>query len=89
MSVFKKAKKDSEILKSESRINKTDRPIKQAEDAEIDYKNLNLIEKAILTALASLRKYSISSLLEELKDTFSEDEIKLTLGDMESRGWLA
>lgn len=86
---FKKAKKDSEILKSESRTNKTDRPIKQAEDAEIDYKNLNLIEKAILTALASLRKYSISSLLEELKDTFSEDEIKLTLGDMESRGWLA
>ncbi len=85
---FKRAENGSEILKGESRNNKTDRPIKQADDADIDYKNLNLIEKAVLTALASLRKYTSSSLLEEMKDSFSEEEIRLTLGDMERRGWL-
>jgi len=86
---FKKAKDDSENLKSEKRNDENDQPLKQAEDADINYKNLNLMEKTILTALTGIRKYTLSSLLEELKESFTEDEIRLTLGDMEERGWLA
>jgi len=63
--------------------------VKQAENAAIDYRNLNAIEKAILTELASFRKHTIGSLIEELKSKFQAVEIRNTIDDMEGSGWLS
>jgi len=69
-------------LKDESRI------IKQALDFEIDYRNLDGIEKAILTELAGYRKLTLNSLIEKLKNRFKIADINATLKDLESKGWV-
>ena len=69
-------------MKDESRI------IKQALDFEIDYRNLDGIEKAILTELAGYRKLTLNSLIEKLKNRFKIADINATLKDLESKGWV-
>ncbi|MFA0834155.1 MAG: hypothetical protein ACC609_09130 [Methanobacterium formicicum] len=80
---------NSEILKSENRNNEPEKIVKQTENVEIDYRNLNNIEKAILTELASFRKHTIGSLINELKTRFQAVEIRKTITDMEGHGWLS
>lgn len=74
----KTSENNSEILKNESRNNEYLKIFKQAENAEIDYRNLTAIEKAILTELASLRKHTIGSIIDELKSRFQTVEIQNT-----------
>ena len=85
----KRLENNSEILKAESRNIEHEKIVKQAENAAIDYRNLNAIEKAILTELASFRKHTIGSLIEELKSKFQAVEIRNTIDDMEGSGWLS
>ncbi|MBW4256578.1 hypothetical protein KTG15_02580 [Methanobacterium sp. YSL] len=85
----KRLENSSEILKAESRNIEHEKIVKQAENAEIDYRNLTTIEKAILTELASFRKHTIGSLIEELKSKFQTVEIRNTINDMEGSGWLS
>ncbi len=85
----KRLENNSEILKAESRNIEHEKIVKQAENAEIDYRNLTTIEKAILTELASFRKHTIGSLIEELKSRFQAVEIRNTINDMEGSGWLS
>ncbi|AUB59380.1 hypothetical protein BK009_00995 [Methanobacterium subterraneum] len=80
---------NSEILKSESRNNEREKLVKQSPNVEIDYRNLTNIEKAILTELASFRKHTIGSLINELKTRFQAVEIQKTINDMEGHGWLS
>ena len=85
----KRLENNSEILKTESRNIEHEKIVKQAEMAEIDYRSLTTIEKAILTELASLHKHTIGSLIEELKSRFHAVEIRNTINDMEGSGWLS
>lgn len=80
---------NSEILKSESRNNEREKIVKQTENVEIDYRSLTKIEKAILTELASFRKHTIGSLINELKTRFQAVEVRKTINDMEGHGWLS
>lgn len=80
---------ESEILKSKSRTNEPEKIVKQTENVEIDYRNLTKLEKAILTELASFRKHTIGSLINELKTRFQAVEIRKTINDMEGHGWLS
>jgi Mn-dependent DtxR family transcriptional regulator len=80
---------NSEILNAESRNIEHEKIVKQTKNAEIDYRNLTTIEKAILTELASFRKHTIGSLIEELKSKFQAVEIRNTINDMEGSGWLS
>lgn len=77
-----------EILKEESRIGDSEKIVKQSENVEIDYRNLTVIEKAILTELASFSKHTIRTLVNELKNRFHDLEIRQTINDMEGNGWL-
>jgi Mn-dependent DtxR family transcriptional regulator len=79
---------NGENLKKKRGNSLKEKIIKTALNADIDYLNLTLIEKAILTSLASLRKYTIQTLIEELKPNYQEQELKLTLEDMDKRGWI-
>ncbi|MCC7559753.1 MAG: hypothetical protein KO318_04905 [Methanobacterium sp.] len=80
---------NSEILKTESRNNEREKIVKQSPNVAIDYRNLTNIEKAILTELASFRKHTIGSLINELKTRFQAVEIRKTINDMEGHGWLS
>ncbi|MEN6553437.1 MAG: hypothetical protein ABFC34_11215 [Methanobacterium sp.] len=80
---------NSEILKTESRNNEHEKLVKQSPNVAIDYRNLTNIEKAILTELASFRKHTIGSLINELKTRFQAVEIRKTINDMEGHGWLS
>ena len=80
---------NSEILKTKSRNNEHEKLVKQSPNVEIDYRNLTNIEKAILTELASFRKHTIGSLINELKTRFQAVEIRKTINDMEGHGWLS
>jgi len=78
----KKSENSGEILKGENRI------IKQAVNAEIDYRNLSVIEKSILTELAGYSKHTLDSLIDQLKNSFRKADIMETVHDMEVKGWL-
>jgi Mn-dependent DtxR family transcriptional regulator len=78
----KKSENNGEILKGENRI------IKQAVNTEIDYRNLSVIEKTILTELAGYSKHTLDSLIEALKSNFRKADIVETVRDMEVKGWL-
>ncbi|MDP1553282.1 MAG: hypothetical protein Q8M06_09750, partial [Methanobacteriaceae archaeon] len=62
--------------------------IKSPSSKEIDYRNLNQIEIAILAELASMKKHTMKSIVEELKSKFSEKDIILTLKEMEEKEWI-
>ena len=85
----KSTKTEPEILMSISRNRTLDKPIKQTENVEIDYKNLTGIESAILSELVNFIKHTYKSIIEALKPTYSQDDIILTLDDMETKGWIA
>lgn len=78
----KKPESISEFLKNENRI------ICQVAGAEIDYKNLNSIEKAILTELVAFKKYTVYSIIEELTSRFNKLDILATIRNMEVKGWV-
>ncbi|MBP2045145.1 hypothetical protein [Methanobacterium aggregans] len=80
--------KQSENLIEDNRIENRDKVVKQVDGADIDYRNLTIIEKAVLTELASFSKHSIRSIIKELKDRFHTDEIMSTITHMEGKGWL-
>lgn len=84
----KSNKNPPEILSNKSRNSKEDELVKQALDVEIDYRNLTMVEKAIFTELASLRKHTIGSLIEDLKSSFHEADIAVALTGLRERGWL-
>ena len=80
--------KISEILTDKNRNNKQDKLIKQSLEVEIDYNNLMVIEKDILTELAGFIKHTINSIVELLKDKYPKTDILSTIQNMESRGWI-
>ena len=77
-----KSENNGEILKDESRI------IRQVLDVEIDYRDLNSIEKAIFTELTGFNKHTLKSLIEELKDRFKIADITATIKELEVKGWV-
>ncbi|QUH24189.1 hypothetical protein HYG87_10685 [Methanobacterium alkalithermotolerans] len=85
----KQDQKDSLLIKSKKSNPEMDKIVEQNFSAEIDYRNLTLVEKAIISELASLRKFTTRSLVEELRSDFSKEEIILALEDMDKKGWLA
>ncbi len=54
--------KSHEILMDINRNGNSDKLVKQAENVEIDYKNLTVIESAILSELVSLMKHTYNSI---------------------------
>ena len=77
-----------EILIEKSRIGNNDKQIKQVANAEIDYKNLTVLESAILSELVNFIKHTYKSIIDVLKPNYPETEIYQTLITMEDRGWL-
>lgn len=75
-------------LIEDNRIGNRDKFVKQADGADIDYRNLTIIEKAVLTELATFSKHTLKSIIKELKDRFHKDEIHFAIKDMEGKGWL-
>jgi Mn-dependent DtxR family transcriptional regulator len=78
----KKPENNGKILKDESRI------IRQVLGVEIDYRDLDGIEKAIFTELAGFNKHTLQSLIEELKNKFKIADITTTIKEMEAKGWV-
>jgi len=48
----------------------------------------NQIEIAIMAELASLKKHTMKSIVEELKSKFSEKDLISTLKEMEEKEWI-
>jgi multimeric flavodoxin WrbA len=77
-----------EILIEKSRIENKDKHIKQATNAEIDYKNLTVLESAILSELVNFIKHTYKSIIDVLKPSYPENDIYQTLITMEDKGWI-
>ena len=80
--------KTPEILPHTNRNRDNHKQIKQAENVEIDYKNITVIESAILSELVNFIKHTYKSIIDSLQSTYSENEINQTLTDMEQKGWI-
>jgi len=86
--VTKTENKNPEILIEKSRIENIDKHIKQASNVEIDYKNLTVLESAILSELVNFIKHTYKSVIDVLKPSYPKDDIYQTLIAMEDRGWI-
>ncbi len=86
--VSKTENTNPEILIEKSRIENNDKHIKQAANAEIDYKNLTVLESAILSELVTFIKHTYKSIIDVLKLNYPENDIYKTLITMKDRGWI-
>lgn len=92
------SKKDNKSDKSPKNepVNLTDikrnrdnnKTIKKAENVDIDYRNLNMVEIAILSELVNLMKHTYNSIVEALSHKYSKNEIFSALRNMEDKGWV-
>jgi hypothetical protein len=85
---FKSINSDRENLLEEKRNLNSSKILKSPTSMEIDYRSLNQIEIAIMAELASLKKHTMKSIVEELKSKFSEKDIILTLKEMKEKEWI-
>ena len=85
---FKSINSDRDNLLEEKRNLNSSKILKSPSSKEIDYRNLNQIEIAIMAELASLKKHTMKSIVEELKSKFSEKDIILTLKEMKEKEWI-
>lgn len=67
---------------------KLDEIITKNETASINYRNTTIIEKNILGLLADLENHTYLSVINDLKISHSEDDIKGTLKGMRGKGWI-
>lgn len=65
-----------------------DKTIKKAENVDIDYRNLTVLESAILSELVNFIKHTYNSIVEALTPKYPENEIYSVLMDMEDKGWV-
>ncbi len=85
---LKSINSDRENLLEEKRNLNSSKIIKSPTSMEIDYRSLNQIEIAIMAELASLKKHTMKSIVEELKSKFSEKDLISTLKEMEEKEWI-